>query len=128
MSVSIPVSWGELFDRLGILELKAVRILEPAKIVNIQREIAALRPLGEEAQARHPEVEACARELKGVNEALWDIEDEIRLCERRRDFGPRFVELARSVYRENDRRSRVKRRINELLDSELVEEKSYPAY
>lgn len=128
MSVSIPVSWGELFDRLGILEIKAARIQEPAKAANIQRELAALGPLGEGALARRPEVEAWARELKGVNEALWEIEDAIRCCEGRGDFGPRFVELARSVYRENDRRFRLKRQINELLDSGLVEEKSYPAY
>lgn len=125
--VRIEVSPGELVDKITILEIKSGRIDDPAKLKNVTHELAALTRVA----AVLPESDDLGRlrgALKKVNEALWEIEDEIRLCERNRDFGPRFVELARSVYRSNDQRAQLKRRINELLGSAIVEEKSYQDY
>lgn len=128
MPILAPVSWGELLDKITILEIKDRRIADAAKRANVRRELDALNA----EVARHgtlPEgTAALMDELRAVNEALWDIEDEVRDCERRQDFGPRFVELARGVYHSNDRRAAVKRRLNDLLGSELVEEKSYQPY
>jgi hypothetical protein len=123
-----PVSWGELIDKFTILVIKTERIQDPAKVANVQRELEALLPLRHQALQSHPDIAHCEAELKAVNETLWAVEDEIRDWERRKEFGPRFIELARAVYHENDRRALVKRRINQLLDSGLVEEKSYQAY
>jgi len=120
-----PVSAGELLDKITILQIKAHRIGEPAKLGHVLAELAALSARRDRAIAPSPELASLVDELRDVNRALWDIEDEIRRCEQRQDFGTRFVELARSVYRENDRRAAIKRRINGLVDSELVEEKLY---
>lgn len=128
MSVWAPVSWGELLDKTTILEIKAERLRDPAKQANVRKELEALRPLREQAIHARAEIAGCEVNLKAVNEALWEVEDEIRDCERRKEFGPRFIELARAVYHQNDQRSVIKRRINQLLDSELVEEKSYQPY
>ena len=128
MSVRVPVSWGELLDKTTILEIKAGRFQDPAKLANVRKELAELLPLREQAVQAQAEIIGCEADLKAVNEALWEVEDEIRDCERRQEFGPRFIELARAVYRQNDQRSRIKRRINQLLDSGLVEEKSYQPY
>ncbi len=128
MSVMVAVSWGELEDKISILEIKLARIQDPAKVANVARELEALLPARGEAHRIDPAIVECEAELKAINETLWSIEDEIRDCERRGDFGPRFIELARSVYRENDRRALVKRRINARLGSGLVEEKSYRPY
>jgi hypothetical protein len=128
MPILAPVSWGELLDKITILEIKDRRIADTAKRANVRRELDALNA----EVARHgalPEgAAALMDELRAVNEALWDIEDDIRDCERRQDFGQRFVELARGVYHSNDRRAAVKRRLNDLFGSELVEEKSYQPY
>jgi len=121
----VPVSWGELIDKITILEIKAERIADPAKRANVARELAALNAVRDQGRARAEGLAALTRELRQVNEALWTIEDDIRECEAKGDFGPRFVALARSVYKYNDRRAALKRRINELLGSELIEEKSY---
>ena len=128
MSVLTPVSWGELIDKLTILEIKIERMSDPAKIKNVSRELEALLPLRNQALQAQAGLSLLQAQLKAVNESLWTIEDEIRECERNKDFGPRFVELARAVYHENDGRAQVKRQINELLGSDLVEEKSYQAY
>lgn len=126
--IAVPVSAGELIDKLTILAIKARRIADPAKLANVRRELALL----EAAKAKHGlDGSATARltgELLAVNERLWDIEDDIRDCERRGDFGEAFVALARSVYRTNDRRAEIKRQINDLAGSLLVEEKSYRSY
>jgi hypothetical protein len=124
------VSWGELLDKISILEIKLARIGDPAKLRNVGDELSALET-ARDAQPwwrDRPGVEGLTAELKAVNEALWDIEDAIRERERERDFGPRFVELARSVYLTNDRRAALKRSLNEALGSGLVEEKSYSDY
>lgn len=128
MPILVPVSWGELLDKITILEIKNQRIEDAAKRANIVRELDALNTVVDAQPAMPPEARTLIDELRSVNEALWDIEDEIRDCERNRDFGARFIELARAVYHTNDRRSVVKRQLNDLLGSELVEEKSYQAY
>jgi hypothetical protein len=128
MSVMTPVSWGELIDKVTILEIKSERIQEPVKLGHVKLELAALLPLRNQALEAGPGLARLEADLKAVNAALWTVEDDIRDCERRKDFGPRFIELARSVYRENDRRALLKHQINDLLDSGLVEEKSYRSY
>ena len=127
MNVTIDVSPGELLDRITILEIKSERLSDPDKLANVRHALELLRGAREGALADGGELRRIEDELKLVNGSLWDIEDEIRACEAGKDFGERFVELARSVYHENDRRSRLKRRIDEILGSDLVEEKFLPA-
>ena len=128
MSVPIPVSWGELIDKVTILEIKMDHIPDPGKLAHVQRELEALRPLGAQALMKQPSLEALVAALKSVNSILWEVEDQIRECEREKEFGSRFIELARAVYHQNDRRAFIKRQINVLLDSDLIEEKSYSKY
>ncbi len=128
MALSIPVSAGELLDKLSILLIKKERITSAEKLVNIEREFAVLDAVQKEKIPTSAELDVLCAELKEINETLWDIEDAIRRCEQEKNFGSRFIELARSVYITNDRRSRVKYRINTLLGSELIEEKSYEEY
>ena len=128
MLIHVPVSWGELLDKIAILEIKAERIADPAKTANVAKELTALRATRDEAGVDLTPLGAVIGALREVNEALWQIEDDIRDCERQGDFGARFVALARDVYRTNDKRAALKRQVNEALGSELVEEKSYAAY
>ena len=127
-AIRIEVAPGELIDKLTILEIKRERIQDPAKLANVEVERAALQSAYDAAIPASPALLALRAQLRGVNARLWDIEDEIRDCEREQDFGPRFVALARAVYRTNDQRSEIKREINLLLGSSLIEEKSYRAY
>jgi uncharacterized coiled-coil DUF342 family protein len=127
-SILVETAPGELIDKITILQIKSERITDAEKLRNVRLELATLAATRDQAIPQCDELRALAAELKTVNEALWEIEDEIRLCEQRKDFGPRLVELARSVYHQNDRRSAVKRRIHELLGSRLIEEKSYTPY
>ena len=125
----VPVSIGELVDKVTILELKRDRIGDAAKRANVLAELAALEAILAPLLAAAPAGAAALMDrLREVNATLWDVEDELRDCERQGEFGPRFVELARSVYVTNDERARVKREINLLLGSRLVEEKSYAEY
>ena len=121
---AVPVSWGELLDKMTILHIKQARITAPAALDHIATEYRLLSALGAPALQIGP-VGALVERLRQVNEALWDIEDAIREKEAAAQFDPDFIGLARSVYRMNDRRAAIKREINRLLDSELVEEKSY---
>lgn len=123
----VAVSWGELIDKITILEIKAERLSDPAALANVRRELAALAPAvaGLEDDARLMDLRAS---LAAVNRALWDIEDRIREKEALSDFGADFVELARSVYVRNDERAALKREINVRLRSDLIEEKSYADY
>jgi hypothetical protein len=125
MAILAPISAGELVDKITILEVKSERIA-PEKRANVVHELTLLREIA--ARALPQGLEALTGELRAVNAALWDIEDGKRDCERRGDFGEGFVALARAVYRENDRRAAIKRRINDAAGSEIVEEKSYAAY
>ena len=127
-SVRVEVSPGEMIDKITILEIKAERMTDTAKLANVRAELDSLTADRDTAIPASTELEAFTSALKKVNETLWDIEDEIRACERAKDFGPRFVELARSVYVNNDERAAIKRRINDLLGATIVEEKSYQPY
>ena len=128
ISLSAPLSPGELFDKLSILEIKRQRISDPAGLQNICKEWELLRDKKEAVADGSGPLESLYTELGSVNRRLWEIEDAIRACEAEGDFGPRFIELARSVYRTNDERTAIKRRVNEILGSELTEEKLYPSY
>jgi hypothetical protein len=121
----VPVSAGELVDKITILEIKQERIGDETKRANVARELALLAEVLKSLPASAA-LQELTKKLKEVNEQLWEIEDEIRRCERAADFGVQFIQLARSVYQINDRRSEIKRQINELLKSAIVEEKWYP--
>lgn len=128
MAVTAPVSWGELLDKISILDIKREKLTDAGALANVERERAALIAVRDQDGALPPEALALCDGLRTVNLSLWDIEDEIRDCERQGDFGDRFIELARSVYITNDKRAELKRQLNALLKSDLVEEKSYAAY
>ena len=128
----IPISWGELIDKITILEIKTERLPTSEARANAGTELRLLReiagPVLGSSEAGGSEAGKLAARLKALNERLWEIEDRIRDHERAGDFGAGFVELARSVYKHNDERGRIKREINLTLDSGLIEEKSYPPY
>jgi hypothetical protein len=124
----VPVSFGELADKITILEIKTERISDRAKLENVRRELGLLQTAWQQGTEATTAIDTLTRELKAVNEKLWEIEDEIRASERNRDFGPAFIELARAVYKTNDRRAEIKRKINVLVGSSLIEEKSYESY
>lgn len=126
--VSIPVSYGELLDKITILEIKAERIKDPAKLENVQRELALLTEIWDTRVTDAARVDEDREKLKSVNLTLWEIEDKIRLKEAANTFDDRFVELARAVYVTNDRRAAIKKAINLALGSALIEEKSYEPY
>jgi|SRR5436305_2682871 hypothetical protein len=128
MAVLIPISWGELLDKLTILEIKAERVTVPSALANIRRELELLSDIANRATDSEGKLPGLKLALKAVNEKLWDIENQIREKEAHQRFDREFVELARSVYRNNDQRGRLKREINLLLKSELVEEKQYASY
>jgi hypothetical protein len=121
----VPVSVGELLDKISILEIKAERITDPTKLANVRRELDALTAARRAAGFDEARLADAYRRLKAINEALWGIEDDIREHEARADFGAAFVALARAVYQTNDERSRVKKELNGLAGSTLIEEKSY---
>ena len=120
----VPISWGELLDKIGILEIKRERIRDAAAQANVLNELRLLERAAEPVAGAAAIVALRAR-LKSVNERLWEIEDGIREKEKEGDFGEDFVALARSVYQRNDERAAIKREINLLLGSDLIEEKSY---
>ncbi|RFF26647.1 MULTISPECIES: DUF6165 family protein [unclassified Wenzhouxiangella] len=128
MELLIPVSPGELLDKLTILEIKLERIGNEAQRANVQREYEFLSRVWRECDLDDDEVTRLRAQLREMNEALWEIEDAIRDEEREKRFGDRFIELARSVYQRNDDRAALKKRINEMLGSEIIEEKSYTEY
>jgi Family of unknown function (DUF6165) len=123
--INVEISPGELIDKITILQIKRQRIEQAAKRANVLAELAMLEASRDRAIVPTDELAALSAVLQGVNEAIWRVEDELRQCECASDFGPRFVELARSVYGLNDRRASIKRQINETLGSRLMEEKSY---
>ena len=128
MNVNLEVSIGEFFDKVTILEIKKERIPDTEKLVNINNELDALNALLDNLPFSRDDVEKEVAELKGINEELWVIENDIRDKESQKSFDQAFIELARSVYFTNDRRSDVKRDINIKLGSDFVEEKSYEEY
>jgi hypothetical protein len=126
--ILVPVSFGELLDKIAILEIKSERIGDPAKLANIRRELDALNATWSGAPAAAIDIRAQRDALRAVNERLWVIEDDIRLKEKAQAFDAEFIRLARAVYFENDERARIKREINLALGSAYVEEKSYQDY
>lgn len=127
--MKVEVSNGELLDKLTILELKLTNIADVQKLSNIQKEHDELSPLADQLfDSYGEELKNLYKKLTEINSELWTIEDDIRECERNKDFGSDFVSLARAVYFTNDKRSDVKKAINLLTDSGFVEEKSYKDY
>ena len=124
-TIDIPGAAGELLDKIAILNIKARRIDDPEKVVNVRRELALLTAKRDESGLARAGLAPLEAELAVVNEKLWDVEDEIRLREKAGDFGERFVALARAVYVTNDRRAAIKREINRRCNSSIVEEKHY---
>ncbi|MGA9340804.1 MAG: DUF6165 family protein [Rhodanobacteraceae bacterium] len=126
--ISVPISHGELIDKITILEIKAERIPDAAKLANVRRELDLLDQVWTRHSDARVDIAVEREQLKAVNAALWDIEDRIRLKEKAQAFDAEFIELARSVYIRNDERAAIKRSINERLGSTLMEEKSYQSY
>jgi uncharacterized protein DUF6165 len=125
---TISVSWGELIDKITILEIKEKRLKSPEAISNVRRELVILTRVVQGLQPQLGEVDELKRELKSINETLWEVEDRIRAKEASKIFDQKFIELARSIYFNNDKRARIKHQINELLSSEFIEEKQYTPY
>lgn len=125
---TIPISPGEMLDKITILEIKSERISDPDKLANVNRELEMLVTLWNKYVQEDETLSGLRQQLKSINEKLWDIEDDIRDEERNKRFGERFIELARSVYVTNDERANSKKEINLHLNSEIVEEKSYQDY
>ncbi|MFQ6022012.1 MAG: DUF6165 family protein [Acidiferrobacterales bacterium] len=126
--ISIPVSIGELIDKITILEIKSERVDDIEKLKNINKELALLSSTWNSSSYAASEISKERAQLKSVNETLWDIEDQIRLKEAQGQFDETFIELARAVYINNDKRAAIKREINTILGSDIFEEKSYADY
>ena len=128
MQLQVPVSVGEVLDKITILQIKLAHISDAAKRANIRNELDALLPLVTGDAFTTDQMQALMAELKSVNEALWDIEDDIREKEAAESFDAEFIRLARAVYVTNDKRAEIKKQINLVTGSALIEEKSYEAY
>ena len=126
--ILVPVSFGELLDKIAILQIKSERMTDAAKLANVRNELTALETTWATHPASRQDIAALRADLKAVNERLWVIEDDIRLQEKAQAFDAEFIRLARAVYFENDIRARVKKDINLALGSAYVEEKSYQDY
>jgi hypothetical protein len=126
--ILIEVGPGELIDKITILVIKSERMSDPAKLKNVRHELQVLDAARRAHIPASAELARLEAALKGVNEALWVIEDDIRQCEADKDFGPKFVELARAVYKQNDKRASLKKDINVLTGSAIIEEKSYTEF
>jgi len=126
--ILVPVSFGELLDKIAILDIKSERMTDPAKLANVRKERDALNATWGQHSASKTDIAELRAALKAVNERLWVIEDDIRINEKNQDFGAEFIRLARAVYFENDERARIKKDINLALGSAYVEEKSYQDY
>jgi hypothetical protein len=124
---NVQISWGELIDKITILEIKMRRLKSQEASENVRRELGVLASTANEALLQ-PDLIGLKQQLKSINEALWDIEDQIRAKEATKSFDHQFIELARSVYINNDKRGELKRQINALLNSKVVEEKQYTSY
>lgn len=128
MEIKVPVSPGELIDKLTILEIKAASIGDAAKLANVNAELRLLQETWRASAFASADIDAEWKQLREINKKLWDIEDDIRDKERERRFDQEFIELARAVYVTNDERAAVKKQINTKLGSKIVEEKSYAKY
>ncbi len=126
--IQVPISPGELIDKITILQIKSARMSDPAKVANVRIELELLESTWHASAHSGTDIDAEWGALREINEKLWDIEDQIRDKERHRRFDQEFIDLARAVYVTNDERSAVKREINTKLGSRIVEEKSYAKY
>ncbi|MGK2742154.1 DUF6165 family protein [Tepidicaulis sp. LMO-SS28] len=126
--ILIEVGAGELIDKITILRIKSERMSDAEKLKNVRHELEVLSKAREEALEDTEELRKLEDELKTINEELWVIEDDIRDCEGKQHFGSRFIELARAVYKTNDRRAAVKKEINLLTGASIIEEKSYTEF
>jgi hypothetical protein len=126
--IQVPISPGELLDKITILQIKSERIGDAAKRANVNRELDLLTRIWQQNVESDDEIVALTARLRAINESLWEIEDDIREEERNRRFGERFIELARAVYVTNDERAAAKKQVNLHLNSNIVEEKSYQDY
>jgi hypothetical protein len=126
--IQVPVSFGELLDKIAILQIKSERMKDEGKLANVRKELAALERTWMAHPAAGHDIVRLRADLKSVNERLWEIEDDIRVKEKRQEFDAEFIRLARAVYFENDERARIKKDINLALGSSYVEEKSYEDY
>ena len=124
----VPLSWGELLDKISILTIKSERVRAADALTNINNELARLNAIAAPRLHGDARLQEACRRLKAVNERLWDIEDRIRDKERAQAFDADFIALARSVYQSNDERAAIKREINIATSSELIEEKQYSPY
>ena len=127
-SPQVPISWGELFDKITILQIKLENLTSKNALENVELELRKLRSISTQNCPKTMETMQLEGELRQINQQLWDIEDKLRDKERANSFDDEFIQLARSVYITNDERSRIKRKINDTLGSEIVEEKSYAEY
>ena len=127
-NIHVPVSPGEVLDKITILEIKSERMEDPDKVANVRVELGLLQETWAKAVTGDDTIRDLHAQLKEINEALWEIEDDIRDKERLREFDERFIELARAVYFTNDKRSQVKKELNLHLGSQIIEEKSYQDY
>jgi hypothetical protein len=126
--IKVPISPGELLDKITILRIKSQRMSDPQKVQNVRVELAALQETWSSSAYARIDIAADIEALQTVNERLWVIEDDIRDKERAQSFDAEFIRLARAVYVENDERATIKRRINVTLGSSIIEEKSYRPY
>ena len=123
----VEVSWGELLDKISILEIKAVRMRQPASIANVKLELVHLSSILAGFAPLPTDIDGERTSLRAVNEALWDLEDAVRASDAEQAFDAKFVELARKIYAFNDERARIKKRINQMMNSRFIEEKEYPS-
>lgn len=126
--ICVPVSPGELLDKITILEIKVQQIADTEKLRNVKTELELLNQAWEKTHVDDRSIKLLKQSLRAVNQDLWSIEDRIRIKESQKNFDEGFIELARSVYLRNDRRAAIKKEINTLLGSVIVEEKSYASY
>jgi len=127
-AVFVPIAYGDLIDKITILEIKSERLEDPDKLANVQTELKMLQDIVDEQGLTSDAILGLKQSLKDVNTEIWDLEDEVRDCERKSSFEDNFIRIARAIYRTNDKRAAVKREINIEVGSAIVEEKSYASY
>ena len=128
MEINVPISTGELIDKITILEIKKNKLKNVEKIQNVKKELNLLNQIYLKIMTKNKKIETIEKQLKKINLQLWDIEESIRDCERRNDFGEDFIELSRKIYIKNDLRYNIKNEINKASSSKIFEEKSYSKY
>ena len=126
--IKIPFSSGELIDKISILKIKRKKIINKSKLRNINKELSLLNKIYKNNFQKNKKILLYEKKLIKINKKLWDVEDNIRLLESKKKFNQKFIDLARAVYINNDQRSEIKKKINELTGSYLIEEKSYKLY